>query len=130
MDCNFFSDGLCARTQMHCIGCGVPETLGARYAEAASKFSATHPELRRPIRHLPGVMLPKDLERSVLGTTVPVRCIYRGAVIQEGTCKCGDGAVWECKCPDVQIDDSGFIPVLGKTCGEGKCKLYTTSDSQ
>ena len=62
--------------------------------------------------------------------SAPSICKYRGRLLQRGSCKCGDGAIWECLHPDMLLPDGnmavGHRPgkQIGKACGEGKCKGY------
>lgn len=54
--------------------------------------------------------------RAAEAATSP--CKHRGALLQKGSCSCGDGNVWECAIIGRQI---------GKSCGSGKCTQYATA---
>jgi len=62
---------------------------------------------------LPGHSVPKQNAATSLSKVAI--CKHRGKLLQEGSCSCGDGNVWECAILGKQI---------GRACGEGKCKGY------
>ena len=56
-------------------------------------------------------------------------CKYRGKLLQRGSCKCGDGSVWECLHPNLLSADGTPGRQIGRACGEGKCKGYVVRES-
>lgn len=51
-------------------------------------------------------------------------CIYRGKLLQSGSCKCGAGSIYECSHPGMVQPDGSPGRQIGKVCVQGKCKGY------
>jgi len=60
----------------------------------------------------------------------PTRCKYRGKLLQRGSCKCGDGSIWECLHPNMLLPDGSPGRQIGCACGKDKYKGYENTDQR